>query len=94
MAVMERDLVRQDAATLARAMSDGEVSSEEVTRAHLDRIASVDERVHAFLHVMPERALAQARDVDRRRAGGERLGPLGKASPIAQLKSSTGGGQS
>ncbi len=76
MAVMERDLVRQDAATLARAMSDGEVSSEEITRAHLDRIASVDERVHAFLHVMPERALAQARDVDRRRAAGERLGPL------------------
>ena len=35
MAVMERDLVRQDAATLARAMSDGEVSSEEITRAHL-----------------------------------------------------------
>lgn len=76
MAVMEHDLVRQDAATLARAMADGEVSSEEVTRAHLDRIAAVDERVHAFLHVMPERAVADARDVDRRRAAGEPLGPL------------------
>ncbi len=76
MAVMEHDLVRQDAATLARAMAEGEVSSEEVTRAHLDRIAAVDERVHAFLHLMPERALADARDVDRRRASGEPLGPL------------------
>jgi aspartyl-tRNA(Asn)/glutamyl-tRNA(Gln) amidotransferase subunit A len=76
MAVMEHDLVRQDAATLARAMGDGEVSSEEVTRAHLDRITAVDDRVHAFLHVMPERAIAAARDVDRRRAAGEPLGPL------------------
>jgi len=75
-AVMEHDLVRQDAATLARAMAEGEVSSEEVTRAHLDRIGAVDERVHAFLHLMPERALADARDVDRRRASGEDLGPL------------------
>jgi len=47
-----------------------------MTQAHLDRIAAVDDRVHAFLHVDAERALAAARAVDERRAAGEELGPL------------------
>jgi aspartyl-tRNA(Asn)/glutamyl-tRNA(Gln) amidotransferase subunit A len=70
------DLVRQGAAALAEAIAQGEVSSEEVTRAHLDRIAEVDERVHAFLHVTSESALESARAVDRKRTAGEPLGPL------------------
>ncbi len=76
MAVMEDDLVRQDAATLASAIARGEVSSEEVTRAHLDRIAEVDGEVHAFLHVLNDEAMESARAIDARRAAGERLGPL------------------
>ncbi len=76
MAVMEGDLVRQDAATLARAIAEGEVSSEEVTRAHLDRIAHIDGEVHAFLHVLNDEAVESARAIDARRAAGERLGPL------------------
>ena len=76
MAGMEDDLVRQSATVLAKAMASGEVSSEEVTTAHLDRIAAVDERVHAFLHVLESEAVASARDIDRRRAAGEPLGPL------------------
>jgi len=76
------DLVRQDAATLARAMAEGEVSSEEVTRAHLDRIGEVDDRVHAFLQLLSTEALDAARDIDRRRAAGEQLGPLAGV-PIA-----------
>lgn len=76
MDVMAGDLIRQDAATLAGAIASGEVSSEEVTRAHLERIEAVDARVHAFLHVMPEEALATAREIDGRRASGEPLGPL------------------
>ncbi|MFD7512989.1 Asp-tRNA(Asn)/Glu-tRNA(Gln) amidotransferase subunit GatA, partial [Streptomyces sp. NPDC059853] len=47
-----------------------------VTEAHLARIEAVDEKVHAFLHVDREGALAQARAVDARRAAGEKLGPL------------------
>ena len=82
MGLIGADLVRQDAATLARAMAEGEVSSEEVTRAHLDRIGEVDDRVHAFLQVLSTEALDAARDIDRRRAAGERLGPLAGV-PIA-----------
>ena len=73
---LERDLTRQDAAVLARAIAEGEVSSREVTQAHLDRIASVDDRVHAFLHVDTEAALASADRVDAKRAAGDALGPL------------------
>ena len=73
---MENDLVRQEASVLAAAIASGEVSSEEVTRAHLDRIAAVDERVHAFLHVLGDDAIQAARAVDGKRAAGEPLGPL------------------
>src|SRR5436309_13349797 len=64
------------AADLGRAIAAGEVSAEETARAHLDRIAAVDPAVHAFLHVDADGALAAARAVDAKRAGGEELGPL------------------
>jgi aspartyl-tRNA(Asn)/glutamyl-tRNA(Gln) amidotransferase subunit A len=70
------DLNRLTAAELSAALAAREVSAAEVTRAHLDRIGAVDERVHAFLHVAAEGAMAQARDIDERRGAGEPLGPL------------------
>jgi len=70
------ELIRRTAAELAAMVASGEASAVEVARAHLDRIAAVDERVHAFLHVDTEGALAAAAEVDRRRAAGETLGPL------------------
>src|SRR5436305_12552646 len=70
------ELTRMTAAELSAALASGEVSAVEVTRAHLDRIAAVDDRVHAFLHVDTEGALAAARAVDEKRAAGEPLGPL------------------
>jgi aspartyl-tRNA(Asn)/glutamyl-tRNA(Gln) amidotransferase subunit A len=70
------DLTRMTAAGLAAAIAAGEVSAAEVTRAHLDRIAAVDRKLRAFLHLAPEAALAAAQRVDRARAAGERLAPL------------------
>jgi aspartyl-tRNA(Asn)/glutamyl-tRNA(Gln) amidotransferase subunit A len=70
------DVTRRTAAELGAAIARGEVSALEVVRVHLDRIAAVDERVHAFLHVDAEGALAAAEAVDARRAAGEQLGPL------------------
>jgi aspartyl-tRNA(Asn)/glutamyl-tRNA(Gln) amidotransferase subunit A len=70
------ELTRLTAAETAAAVASGEVSAVETTRAHLDRITAVDERVHAFLYVDTEGALAAAQAVDDRRAAGDRLGPL------------------
>ncbi len=70
------DLTRLDAASTAAAIASGEVSAVEVAQAHLDRIAAVDARLHAFLHVDADGALAQAAAVDARRSSGEPLGPL------------------
>ena len=76
------DLTRLSAAALAERLAAGDVSSVEVTRAHLDRIAAVDPAVHAFLHVDAEGARAQAAAVDARLDAGEELGPLAGV-PIA-----------
>jgi aspartyl-tRNA(Asn)/glutamyl-tRNA(Gln) amidotransferase subunit A len=70
------DLTTLDVATLQQALSAGEVSAVEVTRAHLDRIATDDARLGAYLHVDPDAALASAAGVDRVRAAGGDLGPL------------------
>jgi aspartyl-tRNA(Asn)/glutamyl-tRNA(Gln) amidotransferase subunit A len=64
------DLTRLDAAELAAALASGDVSSVEATRAHLDRIAAVDDAVHAFLQVDTRGALDQAAEADRARAEG------------------------
>ena len=81
-AQMNSDLVRQSAATLAAAIAQGDVTSEQVTQAHLDRIAEVDGRVHAFLYVDPEASLARAREVDAQIAAGIIASPLAGV-PIA-----------
>ena len=69
------DLTRLTAAALADKLTAGEVSSVEVTSAHLDRIAAVDGELHAFLHIN-QGALATAAEIDRRRSAGEAMGPL------------------
>jgi len=70
------DLTRLPAAELGRVLARGEASAVEAVSAHLGRIAAVDEKLHAFLHVSADRALADAGSVDARRAAGEPLGPL------------------
>ncbi|OLF18796.1 Asp-tRNA(Asn)/Glu-tRNA(Gln) amidotransferase subunit GatA [Actinophytocola xanthii] len=72
------ELIRLTAAELAARIHSGEVSSVEVTRAHLDRIAQIDPAVHAFLHVDTDGALAAARAVDEDVAAGRPV-----ASPLA-----------
>ena len=70
------ELYKLTAAETAAAVASGETSAVEVAQAHLDRIAKVDEKVHAFLHIDAEGALTAARAVDAKRAAGQPLGPL------------------
>ena len=69
-------MINKTAAQMAGALAKGETTSVELTQAHLDRITAVDGQVKAFLHVDTEGALAQAKDVDARRAKGEKLSPI------------------
>ncbi|WP_427174034.1 Asp-tRNA(Asn)/Glu-tRNA(Gln) amidotransferase subunit GatA [Arthrobacter sp. 92] len=64
------ELIRLTAAALAEKLAAREVTAVEVTQAYLDRIAAVDGKVHAFLHVNAEEALAVAAEVDAIRAAG------------------------
>jgi aspartyl-tRNA(Asn)/glutamyl-tRNA(Gln) amidotransferase subunit A len=61
---------------LSEALGRGEVSSVEVTRACLERIAREDGALGAFLSLDEERALAAAKESDERRAKKQRKGPL------------------
>ena len=78
------DWIRKSAAELVDALTAGEVTSLELTRASLDRIGAVDgpDGLHAFLHVDTEGALAQAAASDERRAAGRTLSDL-DGVPIA-----------
>jgi aspartyl-tRNA(Asn)/glutamyl-tRNA(Gln) amidotransferase subunit A len=69
-------MIRLSAAQMAAALAEGSTSSVELTQAHLDQIAAVDNDVKAFLHVDAEGALAQAKSVDAKRKSGEKLSPL------------------
>lgn len=76
--VPESGLTGFTAAELARKIHSREVSSREVTQAHLDRIGETNEAINSFLHVSGEEALAAADDVDKRLDAGE-----APASPLA-----------
>jgi aspartyl-tRNA(Asn)/glutamyl-tRNA(Gln) amidotransferase subunit A len=62
-------------AQLAAALHRGDISSVELTRLHLHRIARLNAALNAFIEVAEEPALEQARAADRRLARGE-SGPL------------------
>ena len=76
------DLIKKSASELVSLMASGEVSSVEVTQAHLDRIAAVNGTLNSYLHVTADAALKVAANVDRRRAAGESLPKLA-GLPIA-----------
>jgi aspartyl-tRNA(Asn)/glutamyl-tRNA(Gln) amidotransferase subunit A len=70
-----RDLTRLSIEQAATLLAQKEVTSEELTRAVLERIRTTDAQLHSFITVTEDRALRQAQAADKRRAGGEN-GPL------------------
>jgi amidase len=67
---------------LTQRIHAGELSSVEAARASLARIEALDGTLHSFALVMPEHALAQAREADAQIGRGEIKGPL-HGAPIA-----------
>ncbi|MDT3767780.1 Asp-tRNA(Asn)/Glu-tRNA(Gln) amidotransferase subunit GatA [Gleimia hominis] len=76
------DVLLKTATQMAQMLRDGEITSEELTQACLDRIERFDGKIHAFLFVNREGALATARQVDAARERGEEL-PAFAGVPIA-----------
>jgi amidase len=60
----------------AELIRTGEISSVELVRAHLERIAEVNPRLRAAIDLLGDSALREARATDRRLAAGETTGPL------------------
>lgn len=69
-------------AEVAALIRNREISSREVTRSQLDRIASLDSELHSYALVMADAALAQAEAADAETAAGRSRGPL-HGVPIA-----------
>jgi Asp-tRNA(Asn)/Glu-tRNA(Gln) amidotransferase A subunit family amidase len=69
-------MIKLTATQAAAEIARGVMSAEEYTGACLDRVATVEGDVQAFAHLDPDHALAQARELDRHKADGGRIGPL------------------
>jgi aspartyl-tRNA(Asn)/glutamyl-tRNA(Gln) amidotransferase subunit A len=69
-------LVKLTIAEAARAFQAGELSPLELTRACLERIEALEPKLNAFVTLLPELAVAEARAAERRLSRGKRLGPL------------------
>ena len=73
-----------------RKLAQREISSVELTRAQLERIDRLEERIKSFITLTPELALRQAEQADQRIAAGE-AGPLtGIPMPMKDVISTKG----
>ena len=74
-------MIEKTVSELAIALSTGSVSSVELTRAFIDRIAAIDTQLNSYITVDEETALKQAREADDARSRGTDNALLG--IPIA-----------
>jgi len=70
------NLIELSATAAAAKIVAGEVTSEELIKAYLERIEQVDGDVQAWASLNPDYALEQARMLDAHRQAGGALGPL------------------
>jgi len=73
---MSEQLVWRSAVEQAAMVAGRQISARELVEAQLERIAAVNPRINAIVTLVPDRALAEAGELDRRLAAGEQPGPL------------------
>ena len=61
---------------LVEKLEKGEVTSVEITKSYFDRIKEIDPKVKAYVSIMEEEAMAKAKEVDEKRANGEKVSAL------------------
>ena len=74
-------MIEKTVSELLKALAAGETTSEELTRAYLDRIAALNGELNAYITVCEDSAIARAREADAQRAAGSTAPLLG--IPIA-----------
>lgn len=57
-------------------LEKGEITSEELTKAYIDRIKKVDNTIKSYITVCEDSALLKAKSIDEKRKNGEKLGSL------------------
>lgn len=67
---------------IVRKIRDGELSASRLVAEYVSRAQEVNPSINAYLRLMPEQALKQARAIDERVASGGKIGPLAGV-PIA-----------
>jgi hypothetical protein len=72
----QEELAFYSVGQLASLLQSGKITSEELTRFFLDRLQQHDPTLHCVITLTEERALAQARRMDRELAAGNIRGPL------------------
>ncbi|MEE9146745.1 MAG: amidase family protein, partial [Candidatus Tectomicrobia bacterium] len=75
-AIAHVPLWQWSATSLAEAVREKRLSSQDVIQAHLDRIEAVNHSVNAVTVVLEEDALRTAKEADARIAAGDEVGPL------------------
>ncbi|GAA0733176.1 Asp-tRNA(Asn)/Glu-tRNA(Gln) amidotransferase subunit GatA [Clostridium oceanicum] len=70
------DLTKLTAHELKDMLKNKEVKAQEITKAYLDNINSIDEKLGAYLHVAEEEAMGKALEVDKKIEKGEALKKL------------------
>ncbi|MEP3045853.1 MAG: amidase [Roseibium sp.] len=73
---MKQDLSLLSATEASKAIREGSISSEALVTSHLTRIEASESAIHAWAHLVPEKALDQAREADRIRRAGRATGAL------------------
>ncbi len=74
------EIVHLTAAQMGRLLRAGELTSEQISRAFLDRIAATNPAINAFISVAAERAIDRAKEFDRTRESSSRLSASSSSS--------------
>jgi len=70
------EIFKKTAVELQDEFNAGNVSAQDIARASIGAIKSVEDKLDAYVTITEEQALAQAADIDKRKQAGEKLGPL------------------
>ncbi len=70
------DVLQLSARTMARLVQNGDVSSVELVKAHIEQIGKINPALNAVTELLSESALKAARKADQQRASGGECGPL------------------